>query len=222
MKHNAIFLLISLLVLITFTATASDELIFRMSADDYQLTSIGDTTTVYLEAYIDGSESWADKLNGINLWQLDLEVDVDNVIEVVAGTFVYLEPYEVDLANSGYLGINTAAGGKTGNIHSLHAGIKDWGDSDAGIEFYTVFVQFDIRAIGEGTTEYSMDNFSGLGWKASLRDDTPFGDPSYSDSLGNTLFTDENNQFTVIPEPCSLLMLSLMSITGLRIRRRKK
>jgi hypothetical protein len=221
-KHNVLFLFISLIFITIFTANSSGDLVFRMSADDYHFASLGETTTVYIEAYIEGSESWADPYNGINLWQLDLEVSTSNVIEVVSGTFVYSEPEPVDLANSGYLSINTAAGGKTGNIHSLHAGIEEWGDSDAGIANYTVFVQFDIRAIGEGTTKYDMGNFSGLGWKAALRDDTPFGDPSYSDSLGNISFTDVNNEFTVAPEPGSLLMLSLMSIAGLRLKRLKK
>jgi hypothetical protein len=79
--------------------------VFKMTADENVL-ELGETVTIGLWANIKEQTSG---LNGINVWQLDMVVDVGNVVTVVDVNLVAPSPRDAFMPE--YLGINTPHSG---------------------------------------------------------------------------------------------------------------
>jgi len=214
-KQLIIFSLTTLIILSFFSATSSADLIFQMTATDNTL-SVGQEATIGIWAYAEEAAG----LNGLNGWQLDLVTDVDNVVAVKTDsggdaliTLIAPAPYHPD--DSGWTSINNP---NTGNVYGLKMGTNGSQDSGTAVGDYSLLAEIKIEGVAEGTVTYNMNNLGigeFIGW---LRDGN-----YYDIDMGNVSFDSSNgeNVFMVSPEPSSLLMLSLMSITGLRRKRQK-
>ncbi len=196
-------------------STSCADLIFTMTADDYTL-EVGQEATITIWAEITDT---LDPGNGLNSWQLDMVVDTGGVVEVSSDpVFVQPEPDFWDLSFSGWLSYNTDA---TGNVYGLGAITDGPTDSDVGISFLAL-AEVTIEAIGTvgQQVEYQLaaDPDGGNSFFGGLRDDTI--SPTYNIISGNLEFQSGNNVFTIVPEPGSLMIMSIMA--GLAALKRRK
>jgi hypothetical protein len=209
---------LTLFLLFSFYATSHADLIFTMSAGDYTL-EVGQQTTITIWAEITDTVATD---NGLNTWQLDMVVDTGGIVEVSSNP-VFIEP-EADFWDdtfSDWVSLNDDA---SGNVYGLQAVVDnlDARDSEVGISFFAL-AEITIEAIGSAgqQAEYQLaaDPDGGLTFAGGLRDDTP-GVPTYDITLDNLEFQPGNNVFTIVPEPGSLMIMSILAgIAALKRRR---
>jgi len=211
------FLLVSLVCLFVVPPcfAASEQIHFKMVCSDTEL-NIGDTTTITVQAWVDSVLGTAG--NGLDTWQMDLGVDTTGVIEVVDGGISLIAP-NPDLGWSGWTSANSPV---TGQIKEIAVTQIDMGSpSDIGIglpdvETYSDIFSFEIRALAHGTAIYTIED-SGL--FVFLSDGQWFENTGGAD--GGVYFdaAASDNIINVTPEPCSLMIMSGLSVLALRRRR---
>ncbi|MDD5065087.1 MAG: hypothetical protein PHQ35_10085 [Phycisphaerae bacterium] len=199
------------LVLLFFNAVSSANLLFQITADKNTL-AFGEEATISIWAHI---EEEVEAGNGLNVWQLDMVVDTDGVVQVNADP-VLIAPTPI-AAGSGWSSLNAD---KNGNIYALGVFTPGPTDSNTGIGGFSLLAQVTIEAIGnvgEQVTYELTDYTHTTGFFGVLRDDE--GMPSYM-YPDNIQFLPGNNVFTIVaPEPGSLLIMAV--ITGLAFRSRR-
>lgn len=202
-----------LLFLLSFNSVSLANLIFKMEADKYTL-GIGDTAIIGISAKIEEEPSGT---NGINLWQLDMIADYDKVtvtdVEVVEpspldpllGEYVYVNRDPADPENVVF----------DGNILGLGGGLDGaFAPTTVGVGGFTLLANITIQGLSLGTVEYSLTDAYTTGFYAYLADMT-----YYDIDNGDITFQQGNNVFEVVPEPSSLVIMTIMA--GLALRRRK-
>jgi hypothetical protein len=212
MKKYNLFLVPGVVALFVIQSFAAMN--FKLEAPKTDLVK-DEQITICIYAWADVSE--ATGYNGLNGWQMSLTTSNDGVIEVVDGTvnFVAPSPYDTDI--TGYDSINS---GSTGNINSLNLQTLTPQDSQTGIGDYDLIATFDIKAKDTGTVTYDMGGGSFYGF---LRD---FGDPSkdpfyFQQYDGNFDASNSDYIFNVTPEPSTLAILTVMSLSAIAKRRKK-
>jgi hypothetical protein len=199
------------LVLLFFNAVSSADLLFQITATKNTLTP-GEEATVSIWARI---EEELQEGYGLNVWQLDMVVDTDGVVQVNADP-VLIAPTPID-SGSGWSSLNAD---KTGNIYALGVFTPGPTSSNTGIGGFSLLAQVTIKAIGtvgeQVTYELTDDNHGGF--FGALRNDMITMMPSYV-YPDNVQFLPGNNVFTIVPEPASLLIMAF--ITGLALRSRR-
>ncbi len=199
---------------IKFKMTVSPGTGYTVLGDEVQL-SIGSLVTVDVWAWVDSDYGTAG--NGLDSWQLDMDVDTSGIIGITeTGGVADISPTApAPFFFSGWASVNSPVTGEAGGVSVTQSDTT----SDTGIGGYSEIFSFQIEGLAEGTATYTvMDDGGGL--LAFLSDDTWFEDDIsadggvYFDALGS------DNVFTVVPEPCSLMIMSGLSVIALRRRRR--
>jgi hypothetical protein len=197
-------------VLLFFNAVSSADLVFQMTADKYTLTS-GEEATISIWAKI---EEEVQPGYGLNAWQLDMVADTSGVVQADANLLIAPTPID---DGSGWLSSNVDS---TGNVYGL--GVFTSGGSklsDTGIGGFSLLAQVTIEAIGTAGQQvtYELTDYTGTtGFWGALRNDTSGPSYVYPD---NVQFLSGNNVFTIVPEPTSLLLMTLSAGLALRGRR---
>lgn len=201
------------LFLLFFNSVSSADLLFKITADKYNLTP-SEEATISIWAYI---EETVDPCNGLNVWQLDMIVDTDSVVQVNDDP-VLIAPTPID-PTSGWLSLNADL---TGNIYGLGVLTPGPTDSETGIGDFSLLAQVTIQAIGTPGQQvtYQLTDDGHGGFFGALRDDIssipPLPSYIYPD---NVQFVPGNNVFTIVPEPTSLMIMAFL--TGLALRNRR-
>ncbi len=228
MKRRKVQLFLSILICLSVVSTYGDvldeQVKFKMTVDpgdgytvleDEVLLSIGGLVTVDVWAWVDSVHGTAG--NGLDSWQLDLDVDTSGVIGITetGGVADISLTAPVPFFFAGWASVNSPVTGEAGGVSVTQSDAT----SETGIGGYSEIFSFQIEGLAEGTATYTiMDDGGGL--LAFLSDDTWFEDDISAD--GGVYFDGaaSDNVFHVIPEPCSLMILSGLSLIGLRRRRR--
>jgi hypothetical protein len=199
-------------------ASVDEQVKFRIVSDKTDLL-VGGTAIIKVQAWVDSALGTAG--NGIDTWQMDISVNnisgVVGITDTAGIADISLIAPNPDSLWSGWSSVN---GPDTGEILEIAVSQEDFGaSSETGIGVYSDLFSFKIEALAEGIVTYTpMDNGGGL-FYAALVDGTEF---EGSDSGG--VYFDEagsSNVINVTPEPCSLLIMSGLSILGLRRRCRR-
>ena len=202
------------LVLLFFNNISSANLVFQMTASNTTL-GFGDSETIGLWAWAQEATG----MNGLNLWQLDMVVDVPGVVKVT--NVEILQPTPLDP----YIPSGTVD--SLGNVFGLGGGVLSAPqDSSVGVGGFTLMANITIEAIGAGVVEYDLAGDT-QGFYGHLRD---FDWMSWIDPGGTVydftydapykaVFEGGDNIFAVVPEPASLVIMAVMA--GLALRNRK-
>ena len=219
MKNQVRFVCLALSLSFFFNSVSFANAVFKMTATR-NILEVGETATIGLWANI---EEQTTGLNGINLWQLDMVVDVGNVVTVVDVSLIAPSPRDTFMPE--YVGINTP---DSGNLLGVGASVFEAPkDSGVGVGEFSLLANITIQAIGLGEVTYSLGGDT-LGFNAYLRDfdwgnwQDPSGTSVYDSTYAapyRAVFQSGNNVFTVVPEPGSLAIMAVMA--GFALRRRR-
>ncbi len=216
MKKRKVQLFLSILICLSVVSTCSaafeEKIKFKMTVEEDKDTVllVGETVTIFVHAWVDSAHGTAG--NGLDTWQMDLSVNQEDVIGVVAGSFSADAP-DPDPMWSGWVSVNNPTGSISGvAVTQLIPGAS----SETGVGGYSQIFSFQIEGLAEGEATYDMTG----DWFAFLADDRWFEDDISAD--GGVYFDAgaSDNVFTVVPEPCSLMIMSGLSLIALRRRRR--
>lgn len=197
------------LVLLFFNAVSFADLLFKITSDKNTF-AFGEEATISIWAHI---EEPVPAGYGLNAWQLDMVADNDGVVQVNTDP-VLIAPTPID-SGSGWSSLNI---GSTGNVYGLGVFTPGPTSSNTGIGGFSLLAQVTIEAITTaGQVTYELTDFTGTtGFWGALRNDTSGPSYVYPD---NVQFIPGNNVFTIVPEPCSLLIMTFMA--GLTLRSHK-
>lgn len=187
---NVIFLFLAATLI---SVPCSAQFIVKMTSDTTTLT-LGSNALVKVWGWVD--DPAAAGTNGLVLWQMDFAVD--NAGVVGASNFNIVAP--VDIFDSG-----SNTDGLTGEVDGYVLKDDDTA-STLGVGGFTEIFNFELTGLAVGTVEYSI----GSELLGDLADFTPF-DISSGTAIFDTANSD--NVFTVVPEPATLLLLALGSLT---------
>jgi hypothetical protein len=207
--------LAALCILIFISNANAGILYFKMTAPKTTL-EIGEEVTVSVSAFIDDALASPD--NGLDTWQLDLSVSQTGIVEITkTGTIANINLIAPDpdpdwsrwTANS----VNSPNTGEVRNVSVIQNTIGN--PSVTGVGQYSEIFNFKIKAIGAGSTVYSICNDGGGGFFAYLADDTLY---DADNAPGSVVFdaANSNNVFTVVPEPCSIAFFAFAGMLALR------
>ena len=222
MKKRAVRLFLSILICVSIVPTygaVDEDVKFRMICSDTELL-IGETTTVYVQAWVDSV--YGTTGNGLDTWQMDLGVDTSGVIgitETGGDADIFLTAPDPDPMWSDWASVNTPVTGEASEIAVSQVVLG--ASSATGVGGYSEIFSFQIEGLAEGTATYSiMDDGGGL--FAYLAGDEWFENGAHVDIDGGVYFDalGSDNVFTVVPEPCSLMIMSGLSLIAFRRRRR--
>jgi len=212
-KLTQISLFVSLLLLFSLNGESFANAVFKLTASQNTL-GVSDTAVIGLWANIEEQSSG---LNGINVWQLDMRVDVDDVISVT--DVQVLQPAPLDPMLPEYGSINSTF---DGNVLGIGGGVMSAPqDSSVGVGGFTLLANITVQAIGVGQTTYSL-NGDTAGFYVWLRDYFAMGDPQsdYNASYASpykAVFEptpDNAHVFTVVPEPGTFILLGCMALAA--------
>ena len=137
-----------------FNTNASANLVFTMTASQNTL-EVSETAVIGLWGEV---EEQATGLNGINLWQLDMVVDTDNVIQVTNVEILQpagdegLDPFVPE-----YIYINDENGDFFGDVLGMGgAALNPPSPSSVGVGGPTLLANITIEAIGVGQATYDL------------------------------------------------------------------
>jgi hypothetical protein len=221
------------LVLLSFNAVSSAGLSFKMTSEQGDLGDsitglvIGEKVNVHVFAWVDDVRAEPD--NGLDTWQMDMDVDNTGVIQITKTGDVaninliapdpdtYWSGWDDDSVNNE----GSPYFGATGEVREVTVIQNTPGTpSYTGVGGYSEIFSFQIEAIGLGTATYTLKkNFPEGLFLGILVNDIEFDydinpDSVYFDAAGS------EHVFTVVPEPASLLIMAFMA--GLALRSRKK
>ncbi len=190
--------------LLLLCGAASADLLLKMDSTKYTI-GIGEEAVISIY----GMAEQATGTNGLNSWNLDMVVDGGGVVEVSGVTRVAPSPWDGSMPL--YLSINN---GNSGDVTGLGIVTKEFPqDSDTGVGKYDKLAEITIVGLAVGEVTYTLGDFGGMGFEGYLGDSTCTCEPGS--------FVEENNIITVcVPEPCTLLLMSIMAAAGLRGKRR--
>ncbi|MFH1616830.1 MAG: hypothetical protein ABIG61_17320 [Planctomycetota bacterium] len=219
MGRNWAVRLIPVLVVFGFFNCSAD-LFFRMEADK-TIIHMGEEVTVRILAY--ASETVPG--NGLNVWQLDMDVapEYNGVIAVqtdASGTamidLIAPVPYDAQASGWDHSSVNSLV---SGNLRQLGVSTLTAPQvSDTAVGGYSVLAEVTIVGVVSGTAVCNLTNhLLGLGFYGILADGT-----YYDVTSGNLHFDAANsdNVFTVMPEPGSFLLLTSLGAVILRCRKK--
>jgi|GEM_PF-951967 hypothetical protein len=204
-------------------------LVFKMTADKTSLMP-GETTNVYLWAWIYTPAGIEKPNKGLDTWQLDLSVDNTNVISITSLNVLAPNPntswpaYQTSSLNNPVTGeVRQVAVSQivTGAPSLIGVGVNNDIDNAAN---YSEICSFTIKAALNpmaSSAAYSIMN-EGAGWFGILADSagTTF-DNSDNTAYGGTYFYAAGSQhvFTINPEPASIVLLATAAAFALRRRK---
>jgi hypothetical protein len=175
-----------------------------MHADTTELV-VGQEVLVTVSAWVDDSIAGTD--NGLDTWQMDVGVSQSGIVEITNDvnpngdiTLIAPNPAQTD-SKWKYSTLNNP---NIGAVEEVTVIQDVYGTpSLTGVGGYSEIFSFNIKALAVGTVTYDLyDN--GMGFYAILVDDTEF------ENAGVSFDTDgSDNVFTVVPEPCTMLLLGL-------------
>ena len=200
MKKFQVFCLVTCL-LIVFCNVTSADLLLKMDSTKY---SIGIGEEAVISIY--GMAEQATGTNGLNSWNLDMVVDADGIVEV--GGVARVAPSPWDSGMPLYLSINNSSSGDVKGLGIVTQAFPQ--NSTTGVGDYSKLAEITIVGLAAGQVTYTLGDFGGMGFEGYLSD--------YTNEPG--VFVVENNVITVVPEPCTLLLMSIMAGIGLRRRSR--
>jgi hypothetical protein len=184
---------------------------YRMEITDDEI-GIGQESTIQIYGWAQGAASG----NGIVSWQLDLMLDAleDGIVTIT--NEVIEEPYPGFFFSKGSLFLNDPYDGaaRAEGAFGIQA-TSDLGIGDGQLANYDLLASITVTGVSEGTVTYELGSYS-----------TPLEDNFFATLADDTkltgLFEDTVSQvsITVVPEPGTLLMLSLISSAGLRRKQR--
>ena len=203
MKKFQVFCLFTLLL--TFCNIASADLLLKMDSTDY---SIGVGEEAVISIY--GMAEQATGTNGLNSWNLDMVVNTGGIIEVSNVTRVAPSPWDAGMPL--YLSKNIEEGGNSGDVIGLGIATQSFPQSsETGVGKYDKLAEITLVGLAAGEVTYTLGDFGGMGFEGYLSD--------YTNEPGS--FVEENNIITVsIPEPCTVVLMSIMAAVALRRRSR--
>jgi len=210
MKKKLRIVCLGIFLSFSINTVSSADLIFVMTATKNVL-AVGEEATIGIWAYAEEAAG----LNGLNVWQLDMVVDVDGVVEVktTPSTEISLiapAPYDTDA--SGWDSVNSPL---SGNVLELGMSTLVYAqDSDTGVGDFSLLAEITIKGIGAGQVTYNLIDNGTMGFYGILRDGE-----YYDINNGNLEFRPGNNVFTVAPEPSCLILLATMAGFALRSRK---
>jgi hypothetical protein len=207
--------------------TTNPTLVFKMTADKTALLP-GEQTAVHIWAWIYTPDGMEKPNNGLDTWQLDLSVNNNNVISITSLTVLApnpstsYPPYQISSLNNPI----------TGEVRSVAVVQKVYGapsltgvgmdDNIDNQDNYTEICQFMIQAMltpESSSATYTIMN-EGTQWFGYLADGTLFDNDDIS-ANGGTFFyaAGSDNEFTIIPEPASMVLLATAAAFALRRRK---
>lgn len=204
-------ILVCLFVVPICSAVVDEQVKFKMTCPNTELL-LSEIATVTVWAWVDSAYGTVG--NGLDTWQLDLDVDTTGVVGITGVSLIAPDP---DPAWSGYFSINTPMTGEASSVAVNQVTIG--ASSETGIGGYSEIFSFEIEAIAEGVVTYTIDGDE-AGWFAYLSNGDWFENSAGAD--GGVYFDAavSDNVFTVVPEPCSLMIMSGLSVLALGRRRR--
>ncbi len=215
----------AVLALHFFNTISFAELIFKMTADQGDLghpitaLEIGEKVNVHVWAWV--NDVIAEPNNGLDTWQMDLDVDNTGVIQITktgdVADITLIAP-DPDMEWSGWdeSSVNSPI---TGEAREVVVTQQITGaPSYTGVSEYSEIFSFQVEAIGVGTAIYTLKDDGGELFLGILADGTEFDynidpDSVYFDAPSS------DNVFTVVPEPGSLLIMAFMAGFALRSRK---
>ncbi len=214
MKRLRFFSVLMFLTL-GITTVQANTLHYKMMAPTTDLT-IGQAITVTVSAWIEGGTG----TNGLDTWQLDLDVDSSGVIAITENAGVAninLIAPDPDPTFSGWdaMSVNNP---ETGEVRQIAVSQNTVGaPSLTGIGGYSDVFTFEIVALAPGVVTYLLGDFGGTGFFAFTADD------DYYDGTNSVFDTDlSDNVFTItaVPEPASIVLFMFAGITA-ALKRKK-
>jgi hypothetical protein len=203
MNRLQIFFLMA--ALFSFCSVTSADLILKMECSDYQI-GIGQEAVISIY----GMAEQASGTNGLNSWNLDMVVDVGGVVEASAVARVAPSPWDSGMPL--YLALNDEDGGNWGDVIGLGVATQAFPQSSTiGVGKFDKLAEITIVGMAAGQVTYTLGDFGGMGFEGYLSD--------YTNEPGS--FLAGNNVITVVPEPCTLAMMTIMAVTAALGRRRK-
>jgi hypothetical protein len=227
----AILPILALLCLcsVSVAALTDPTLVFKMTADKTSLMP-GETTNVYIWAWIYTPAGIEKPNKGLDTWQLDLSVDNTNVISITSLNVLAPNPnpawpaYQASSLNNPVTGEvrEVAVSQIVTNAPSLiGVGVNNDIDNAAN---YSEICSFTIKAAlnpASSSAAYTVMN-EGAGWFAYLADSAgTLFDNSDGGAYGGTYFYAAGSQhvFTITPEPASIVLLATAAAFALRRRK---
>jgi hypothetical protein len=215
---------------LSFANLTDPTLVFKMTADKTSLMP-GETTNVYIWAWIYTPAGIEKPNKGLDTWQLDLSVDNTSVISITSLNVLAPNPnqaypaYQVSSLNNPVTGEvrQVAVSQVTTNAPSL-IGVGADNDIDNAAN-YSEICRFTVQAAQNplaSSATYTIKNDGGSGWFGILANvaGTTF-DNSDSSAYGGTYFyaTGSDHVFTIIPEPASMVLFITAAVFALRRRK---
>lgn len=182
--------------------------------------AIGETVTMHVWAWINDPCGYTD--NGLDTWQMDIDVNANNVFEIVDGSIDLKAPSPIDTFFSGFdeTSLNDPI---TGEVREVTV-TQDFSGSasNVGVGGYSEIYAFDIEALAVGTAVITLKDDGGGVFYGGLENGEEFdNDPLNTTAIGGVDFiaSASDNVITVLPEPATIALLAL---GGFVIRSRKK
>ncbi len=192
---------------IIISASSSAALYFKMTADKTVL-AVGETAVVSLFAYAEEASG----LNGLNNWQMSVNVSGSGTLTVVSGSVSVVKPFAADVLVGS---VNSPLGAiRDLSLTAIPPGI----DSSLGVGGYHKIAEFTVEAVGVGQVLYTLGN-GGSGFGGILRDYNPLNAATWGNMLEGVFNAAESERvFTIIPEPMTLVLLGSMGLIALNTR----
>jgi hypothetical protein len=183
-------------------AVSADTVHFRTEITNDEI-SVGQQSVIKIYAWAEDAVSG----NGIVSWGLDVMLDAseDGIVAITEDQV--LEPYSGFYMSKGALSLNSPYSGAATTEGAFGmADSSDLGVCDGQVENYTLMADITVQAVAAGTISYELGSYSTPiedNFYATLADDTKLTG-TFEDTISQT-------EITVVPEPASILMLSLFS-----------
>jgi hypothetical protein len=230
MKSKSKLICSAVLALLFCNAVSSASLFYKMTSDQGDLGNpitglvIGEKVNVHVWAWVD--DEIAEPNNGLDTWQMDLDVDDTGIIQItktggIANINLIAPDPDLDWSGWDEDSVNNEGNpyfGATGEVREVAVTQEVPGAASyTGVGGYSEIFSFQIEAIGAGTATYTLTRFPGGSFFGMLTDGTEFDvdttDQVFFDAAGS------DHVFTVVPEPASLMIMTLL--TGLAFRNRR-
>ncbi len=189
----------------------NEVLHWRLSAADTTI-NVGQPTVVTVSAWIENAAPG----NGLDTWQTDIDVDIDNVVAIdTPGGLADLnilapDPYA---PGSGWdaASVNNPLSAEVRNVNAMVADENFGAPSTIGVDAYTDLFEFTIVGVAPGQATFTVTkDWVGGGCFGLLVDGTELDNEVFT---GTVLFDADQscNIVTVVPEPASAFTLLLLA-----------
>jgi len=204
-------ILVCLTVLLPCFAAVDNQIKFKMTAPVTEI-AVGETVDVTVWGRVDSAFPVAG--NGLDSWQMNLDVDIDGVVNMTTINLIAPDPDQF----SGWTSMNNPLSGQASSIGVSQNVLG--APSETGVGGYSELFTFTIEGLANnlGPVTYNIGGDGG-GLFAFLANGEWFENTGGAD--GGIYFdaAASDNVFNVTPEPCSLMIMSGLSVLALRRRR---